>query len=102
MTALPQRAERPLVELVLEVVSSGEVTLPPFPAMGQKLLALFRDEDHIDAIKVADLIYAEPAITATPPKHGRRNHLKFHALQGYVLRRARTHPNTRPAQPHPR
>ena len=65
MTALRQPVERPLIELVREVVDSGEVTLPPFPAMGQKLLALFRDEDHIDAIKVSDLIYAEPAITAT-------------------------------------
>jgi putative nucleotidyltransferase with HDIG domain len=65
MTALRQPVERPLIDLVREVVDSGEVTLPPFPAMGQKLLALFRDEDHIDAIKVSDLIYAEPAITAT-------------------------------------
>ncbi len=55
----------PLTEQVQAILAEGEVTLPPFPKVGARLLELLKDEDRADATAIATLVQTDPAITAT-------------------------------------
>ncbi len=53
---------KPLIEQIREIALSGEVCLPPLPAMGMRLLEMFQDEDRLNAKDVAELVQQDPAM----------------------------------------
>jgi HD-like signal output (HDOD) protein len=64
MSTNPAEASRPLIERIRESALGGEVTLPPLPEVGRRLLDLLQDEDRVDSRQLADLIQNDPATTA--------------------------------------
>ena len=65
MSTLREQTQSPLTQRVREVALAGEVTLPPLPETGYKLLRLLQDEDGVDSRKITQIVSTDPAIAAT-------------------------------------
>lgn len=64
MTGTDNLTATPLTAQIQAILDDGEVILPPFPRIGERLLALLRDPDSADVAAVADLANSDPAIAA--------------------------------------
>jgi HD-like signal output (HDOD) protein len=54
-----------LTEEVSRVLETGQVVLPPLPALGDRLRILLEDEEKVSLKSVGELIQTDPAVAAT-------------------------------------
>lgn len=65
MSNFGEKTGRPLAEQIREVALSGDISLPPLPQVGMRVLTLLQDHDRVDVEALSETIQTDPAIAAS-------------------------------------
>jgi|GEM_PF-1048474 len=65
MSLVEKDTDKPLTEQIREIALSGDVSLPPLPEVGMRVLTLLGDQDRVDVSDLAEAVHSDPAIAAS-------------------------------------